>query len=185
MTRTRLVVPVLGAVLLLAACSGGEADPPEPPDVDGTVDDVDASGTDEPADPPSAGDLSESDVGTGVITIDGVAYDGISGSCDISKDFGAAPVLDPNEDGVTLVLGVDNVSSGTATSDNEFNFTVTSKSAFRMAGTPSGEGTLNVLIIEEPRTELENVDLGVLSMNGVTDDGVPVSASIVCIIAKP
>ena len=186
MVRTRFAVSVLGAVLLLTACGSG--DQPESGEVE-SFEEVEQSdtevGAEESVDPPPAGKLTTSDVGTGVITVDGIAYDGISGSCDLSKNFGMDPLVDPNEDGVTLVLGVDNVSSGTATSDNEFNFTVVAAPAFRMAGTPSGQGTLDLLVIEEPRTQLEHVDLGVLSMNGVTDDGTLVTASIVCIIDKP
>lgn len=164
------------ACALVATLAGCGSTTPESP-----VDDTPPASESRPAN--SAGDqLTEGDIGAGQITVAGTTYDGISGDCDLMADGGNSPVWDAMADNVSIVLGVDNISSGQS---NKFNFKVLSTDSFTLEGDPSGAGTINTIVILEPRTELAEVDLAKVGINGVTEDGRPVTAEIVCVLAKP
>jgi hypothetical protein len=148
-----------------------------------------ASAASEPA-PPSpdaqapAGDdggLSDSDNGTGTVTLDGVVYPDFVGECLISRGldpetYEPVPVGDLSDPGLILVVAVDNVASNP---EVEANFVTTTEKTFRMTGI-GGPGEMDSIAYVGPRTTVGSLDLAQVAFSGTTEDGVPVVAEVVC-----
>lgn len=107
MRVSRLPAVVL-AGLLLAGCTSA------PPSVDDGSPDVTPTTASSAATSPSPSPTPTAPtLGTGTVTIDGTEVP-VSGDCDISKEFGQAPVKGLGDDKLDVLLAVDNLTGSGA-----------------------------------------------------------------------
>ena len=181
--KRSLVLFALAAVLFgLSGCGSSSSD-------DSAADGTDATEVGSGASTEDAGDASDTesngddtgasgDVGSGVVTVDGVEYADFAGSCSISR--GLDPVTyepievgDLSEPGLNVVLGIDNVASSP---EVEANFIIVSLPNFRMAGI-GGAGTIDSVAYVGSGTP---GDVAEVAFTGTTDTGESVVAEVVC-----
>lgn len=99
------------AVLLVGGCTSGPIDDPTtdpaPTSETGTVQppSTPASPSPTPTPKPSA----EMALGAGTVTVDGTEIP-VRGDCDLSKDFGQQPIRGLDDEGVDVLLAVDNLT---------------------------------------------------------------------------
>lgn len=116
MRVSRLPAVVL-AVLLVAGCTSG-APSADDDSGDGTPT---GAGAPEATTPPSSTPSptpTAATLGAGSVTIEGTEIP-VSGDCDISKDFGQAPVTGLGDDALDVLLAVDNITGSGAAAGGE------------------------------------------------------------------
>lgn len=114
MTPRLLVAVLVGAILVGGCTSPSPAPSPSTPSPTGTgTVSPGAGGSPAPATstptPTSSPTPSDVVLGTGTVTADGTEV-GVSGDCDISREFGEQPVTSLDADDVDVLLAVDNLT---------------------------------------------------------------------------
>jgi hypothetical protein len=131
------------------------------------------SGTDDSGDGNGAG--TDVAIGSGTVTIDGVANSGFAGECEIARANGAEPVGDVSSGELDLVVAVDNAASGPT---QEMNFVATGSSGvFSVYAPPDrSSGTIDsIAYVDEPSDSA-----AVVEFSGTTEDGRAVVAQLGC-----
>ncbi len=178
-TLRRPAAALLAAGVLIAACGGSDddaepaADEPAEAPADGgsseaANDDADSGG----------GDAGATDtVGNGVLRIDGVESTGFSGDCEISRDFGGEDVGDVSVEGLSVIVGIDNVDESNPDDENDLNFVMINERGFRIRNQPG-----DIVSITEvgSRSSSGSQDFVTIRFAGALDDGRAVEADVYC-----
>ena len=179
---TKVTVVLIAGVIAMAGCSSSddETSADDPTTTEAASTDIESS-SDPEADPDeSNGDgYAASDEGSGSVTVDGVENGGFLGECEISRGNGKEDVGDLSTEGIEIILAIDNVESNPT---EEMNFVVTgSTNTFRAVGV--GNGSLeSIEYVGAPSGLGDTTEIGLVAFSGTTDDGVDVSAEVVCVI---
>jgi hypothetical protein len=189
MRRSTPAVVTGALVAVLFGCGSGDAPAGDPVAADAATDEGSDAGSDTASEPDPATDgaatgdgYADADIGTGSIVAGGTVHQGFGGHCNLSKEHGAAPVLDPSDEEVSLQIGIDNVEDPDPA---ELAFTALSNRTFQLRGSVSGDGEFTSVTFGSPATELAHVDLILLTFTGDLADGSGVAGEVVCVVEKP
>ena len=182
--RPCVLVVLASVALVVSACgsSDSEADNADAPAATSSTSEPSPAATDDESAPDTEVAAPSGEVGTGVVTVDGVEYSDFVGSCSVSRgldpdSYLPVPVGDLSEPGLNVVVGIDNVASGPPV---EANFVMVGSESFRMRGV-GGDGTIDSIeYVGDPPPASESTEVAEVAFSGTTDDGVPVVAEVVC-----
>jgi hypothetical protein len=181
--RSVVLLPLAAVLFGLSGCGSSGSD-------DSSADGTDPTAVESDAPTEDAGDASDSesdgddtgastgDVGSGVVTVDGVEYGDFAGECHISRGLDPETYLpievgDLSEPGLLVVAGIDNVASSP---EVEANFIMTTGTNFRMVGI-GGDGTIDSIAYVGSDTP---GDVAEVAFSGTTEAQQSVVAEIVC-----
>jgi hypothetical protein len=151
---------------------------------------------------PSSALSEDTEFGSGTVAIDGQVFE-VRGDCDVSRDFGAAPVDAVDDPAVDILLAVDDLTGPAGEASGPFSFTLQMTGTdtegarvLELRGAEAGDavyrGSASVLALQD-RTPLEFVDAAVLHVEAVLSrvngDETPrsreVVADVACVISRP